>query len=366
MERAMTRLAFVGEQLLLPIDRVRASIHRWVLGNALGAGLIRKDVRVAVQAIVAVGIAGVLTLCAPLVLFAVAPVALGVPHLAADVRYLVLAPRYGRAARAWLLVGCASFFMVRLLPLLGLRLRGEASIEIALAVGALGVAAAFAALSANRPARAAIVASAIALIGLFAYRHAEGARLVFAHLHNAIAIVVWALLFRARQARRWTLVVPVAMTAVLTLLLVVHGATHAATLGQAHAFGLSLASVASWLAPGLPLRAGIAIVLTYVFLQSVHYTVWLGLIPTEAVRGQATRSFRMSLRALGQDFGAIGLVVVALLSLAMLGLAAHDLNGTRNTYLTLSAFHGYLELAALVVLACGRRDLWMRDGRVSC
>lgn len=68
----------------------------------------------------------------------------------------------------------------------------------------------------------------------------------------------------------------------------------------------------------------------------------------------------MSLRALVRDFGARGLLLVALVSGATLLLGTRDLTRTRDTYLTLAAFHGYLELAVLVVAMCGRRDLWPR------
>jgi hypothetical protein len=144
----------------------------------------------------------------------------------------------------------------------------------------------------------------------------------------------------------------------------VYGVT---TSDDPHAFGLRLSSLASWLAPGLSPRVGSAVVLTYVFLQSVHYTTWLGLVPEEAMRGDATRSFRMSLRALTRDFGGVGLAIVAIASLAMLAFATRDLHHTRDAYLTLSAFHGYLELAALVIALSGRGELYaLRSACASC
>jgi hypothetical protein len=195
---------------------------------------------------------------------------------------------------------------------------------------------------------------------------AVGERIVLAHLHNVVAIVLWALLFRARRGASRALVLPVVCIVMSTLALAAFGAVHAESLAATEALGVRLGTIASWLAPGLPLRAGIPLVLSYILLQSVHYSIWLGLVPAEAVRGDAARSFRMSLRALLRDFGALGLLAIALVSVATIALATRDLTRTRDAYLTLSAFHGYLELAVLVIAACGRRDLWVGTRRRAC
>jgi hypothetical protein len=334
-------LRAIATEVLLPLDRARASVYRVILTTPLRRAVIDKDTRVLWRALVGIGLAFALTIVSPLFLFAVAPIVLGVPHLAADLRYLVLQPRHARAAKIFLVAGCVPFVALRAFPF-----RGDAKVEVLLAMGALFVCAVVTA----RPKRRWIVAPLVAL-GVLAYSDAALARIVFAHAHNVVAMVAWAVLFRARRTP-W---LPVAATAIATVALFAYGLASA---DDPHAFGLSLSSVASWLAPSLSPRVGGAVVLTYVFLQSVHYTIWLGLVPEDAVRGNATRSFRMSWRAWTADFGTVGLASIAVASIAMVAFATRDLHHTREAYLTLSAFHGYLELAALVVAFGGRGDLY--------
>jgi hypothetical protein len=348
----------LGEQLLLPIDRARALLNRLVLSSTLGRGMRHKETRIAVRALVGLAVTLSLTAMAPLLLFAIGPVLFGVPHLAADLRYLVLQPRYTPTARALVLLGCVPFVLVRGLPIVGVVATCGARVEVAAATVCLLAAAIAAGLSARAPSRLLVVVPLLMALGALAYRHTDGARIVFVHLHNLVAIVLWGLLFRARRGAGRALALPVACTTVATLAMCGWGAVHAESLAATEALGVRLGTIAGWLAPGLPLRAGIPIVLSYILLQSVHYSIWLGLVPAEAVRGDAARSFRMSLRALLRDFGAAGLVAIALFSIGTVALATRNLNATRDTYLTLSAFHGYLELAVLVIAACGRRDLF--------
>ena len=355
----------VGELWLLPLDRARAAFNRVLLATPLAPSLVRKDTRIALRAIVGISIAFGLTLFAPVALFAIAPVVLGVPHLAADVRYLLLRPRHGTLVRALLVTGCIPFVVLRLLPLLGVGVPHVAALELGFASVALLAAALVAGLGARRYGRVAIAAPTLVLVAVLALSHADLARIAFAHLHNVIAIVLWMVLFRARRGTRLSTWLPIAFACLATALVLAVGAGLSdATMQETH-FGLRLSTLAGWLAPGLPLRVGVALVLSYVFLQSVHYTIWLGLIPAEAVRGEAVRSFRMSLRALLRDFGDRGLALVAVASVATFAIATRDLNHTRDAYLTLSAFHGYLELAVLVIALCGRPSLWMGSARAS-
>jgi hypothetical protein len=337
------------DRFVVPLDRARASFYRAILATPLRRAVVHKDTRVLWRAFAGIGLAFALTLVSPLLLFAIAPIVLGVPHLAADLRYLVLQPRHARVARGCLLVGCLPFVALR-----AFSFAGDAPLEMGLATLALVGCAIASSWSARRPAVACLVVPGLVLLGVLAIENAALARIVFAHAHNVIAIVAWGVLFRARRTAR-TLWLPVAATAIATAVLFAYGVTNGT---DSRAFGLQLSSVASWLAPGLAPRLGGAVVLSYVFLQSVHYTIWLGLVPEDAVRGDASRSFRMSVRALVRDFGGVGLGLVALGSIAILLFATRDLHHTREAYLTLSAFHGYLELAALVIALCGRRDLF--------
>jgi len=118
-----------------------------------------------------------------------------------------------------------------------------------------------------------------------------------------------------------------------------------------HAF-----AAADTLAPGVRDTAlALGIVASFAFLQSVHYAVWLHAIPQEATRGEGTLTFRMSFRALVADFGwpMLALSTLLILAVPLAGLVAPL--RAQATYLSLSAFHAYLELAALALI-------WVRGG----
>jgi hypothetical protein len=122
-----------------------------------------------------------------------------------------------------------------------------------------------------------------------------------------------------------------------------------------HAFGVSLATVARDLAPGFEPRAGLAIVLSFAFLQSLHYAAWLGWIPQEDLHAEGTMSFRMSLRSMVRDFGVPGLACVVVLAVLVVAAAALAPARTRELYFSLATFHGYLEVAMLAYFAAAAR-----------
>ena len=97
------------------------------------------------------------------------------------------------------------------------------------------------------------------------------------------------------------------------------------------------------------------LVLAFAFAQSVHYGVWLRLIPDDERPRPGLRSFRSTYRALVQDCGrplVLGALVLAAVLMAW-GLA--DLEAARTGYLRLALFHGPLELAVIGLLVVERR-----------
>jgi hypothetical protein len=175
---------------------------------------------------------------------------------------------------------------------------------------------------------------------------------LFAHIHNLVAIALWLWLFRAR--RRFALPA-LALLATCAALLLSGAALPFVRLDGPGAARLVEESIFAWPA-WMPQRTALALGLLYVLLQSVHYTVWLAFIPQDDVRAQGTLSFRMSLRGLVRDFTAPGLAVIAVLTAAVLGASTLDAHRTRQLYLSLATFHGYLELGAGAFL-------WVRGPR---
>jgi hypothetical protein len=341
---------------LRPLDRARTALFVRALEIApLRSVLVEKRRRIPALLVVHAAVAFGLAVFAPTMLLVVGPLLLGVPHLLADLRYLVLRPRFAKLTRAWLFGGA--------LLMLGLRIGDLAGfpelLRYELLLAALWVAGS-AALGAPRlrDLRLLVVALAILAFSALAWVAPASVRLVMAHAHNPVALLIWALLFCQRRGR--ALVVASVVTAVALLLV----ASPLAWLGFKHglqqSFGLHAFAAADQLAPFAP-RASLAlgVVASFAFLQSLHYAVWLHAIPQEATRGEGTLSFRMSYRALHGELGAWGLTLAALLvvALPLAGLLAPL--RTQSVYLSLATFHAYLELAALSLwwLARPRRAL---------
>lgn len=265
-----------------------------------------------------------------MVLFAISPALLGVPHVASDVRYLVLRPRLPRALVAWLALGCVALFATRLVSRLHVTSRDLYSLEIAVGSVLVFVAALLGVARSRSRWRALLVLTATIAIALIAARAPRTALLVFAYLHNVVGVVLGVLYF----PRRASAILPLLLGVLALALLFAVGASYQSST----AFGLSIADVATYLAPGMPLRAAASLVLVYIFLQALHYAVWLAWIPF--VARDSTHSLRHDFRGLGLAFIALAMIVVAVASV-------RDVHATRDLYLSLAAFHAYLELMLL-------------------
>ncbi len=291
-----------------------------------------RDARVAWMAAFVVVSAWAGTALAPLWLLALGPVLLGVPHLVADVRYLVV--RRGLHRRRALLAVATPLAIVAFLP--------------DVRVGLLATALAIALARASRPRK---LVAFVAWCSVLAVVHATGraADIVFAHAHNVIALLLW----WAWRPRRPSLHLPaIALFAVASLAILV-GATEPVTrLARgfvAPATGLDWHELVTTLSPVADPVIGFRLVLWFAFAQSVHYGVWLRMIPEDDRARRAPRSFVSSFRALKVDLGAAGLAVALLGALAIALWGCVDLAAARDGYLRLAVFHGHLELAVAAI-----------------
>ncbi|MES1204985.1 MAG: hypothetical protein ABUS79_03530 [Pseudomonadota bacterium] len=355
------------ERALRPLDELR----RWGLrvlartspvGRALAA---RRRVRVPVLLSIHALAAFTVAVLAPSLLLAVAPLVLGVPHLAADVRHLLVR----RAAPRWWFIASAAFA----LALLALRVLAEShprvaslAFEHAIAAGwVLAGAAGGASLGAIQAtslagrrrwtARGWAAVAAAALLATFAIAAPRLWQMILLHGHNLVAILLWVLLFR----RGWRLaLVPVALglgggallaSGVLLDFTIRHGVLSVA--------GLHLFAAADWLAPGLSDTRAVAVATSFAFLQSVHYAVWLVAIPAGDRPGDGSRTWRAAFRDLTRDLTPPGLCAVVALALLVAGMGLTFAAGTRHLLLSLGTFHAWLELAVLAfVMARGGRS----------
>jgi hypothetical protein len=347
-----TSVSTFTDSLLSPLDRARTALFvRAARVGVLRPVLLEKRRRVPALVLAHASVALVLSLLAPTLLLVVAPLLLGVPHLLADVRYLVLRPAMPHRLRWLLLGGCAALISSRLLELLGVR--GLPRVELAgaglltLAVIALGAPR----LKSMRVVSALLLTSVLLAAALL---WPSDARLVLGHGHNVVALVIWALVFCRSRTRALGLIAVILGSAALLI------ATPLAWWGFKHglqaAFGLHAFAAADALAPRVTdASLALGVVASFAFLQSVHYAVWLHAIPQEATRGEATLTFRMSFRALVTDLGRPLLGVATLLVLSVPLAACFGPLRAQATYLELAAFHAYLELAALALF-------WVRGG----
>ena len=319
------------------IDSVRGSVYR-ALKPWLSSLYAARERRVVWLGLFSVGVAFALTLGAPLWLLALGPVMLGVPHLVADARYLVVLPKlHERGALAYL----------ALLPLIATGFGAPAAISLLSMVPAVLMARASAARKLAGLAAWAVL-TAIAIVWETPFLFA------FLHVHNLVAVGLWWGL-RPRTKQAWW--VPAAVLAGTVFLLAGGAEPIVSALGgwQAPGSGTSFTEFVESSAPGLDSPWALRLVLSFAFLQSVHYAMWLRLVPEDGRARPAPRPFRATWNALVADFGLPVLVVCIGLSVFIAVWGLKDLASARYGYLRLAAFHGYLELAVAALFIVERK-----------
>lgn len=290
---------------------------------------------------------------APLWLLLLSPLVLGVPHLLSDARSLLTHPHAPLHARrvGYVLVPLAAMLLTRLVAALG----GPFSLPLEVALGGTALCAA-AAVAPARPAFRWALLIAVSALTVLATFHATTTLLVFAHAHNGVALVLWWVLGRdARLARARALVFG---AFALGAGVILAGGLDAAFSPHAQALGLSFEPLLAALAPGIEGPLAVRLVLLFAFAQAVHYTVWLRVIPqSPRYRTPETPpSLARTSSALRLEWGRVGLACALAACCALPLLATLSPTKARDTYLSLAAFHGWLELAALVFLAAAARS----------
>ena len=104
---------------------------------------------------------------------------------------------------------------------------------------------------------------------------------------------------------------------------------------------------------------GSRILVLFAFLQSVHYWVWLRVIPSEDRHQETTRSFRKSYKLLCRDMEKPLIWIVSLASIAFVVWALKDIERSRAAYLEFVSFHVYLELYAVLILFLSGRGFFV-------
>lgn len=341
------------EAAVAPLDRARnVALKALVRPPAMRRLVASRDLRLSTLATVHAAIAALLAVLCPSALFVLGPIVLGVAHVAADVRYLVLRRRLPAALPKLVGVFCVALVALRLLGELHPARHWSDRTEFVLAGAFILVTSAFGVTGSSKARWAATAFAVLMLTGL-AVLHPSGARLALTHGHNAVALVLWVWLFRGARA---SLLLPVILTTCVAALFA-SGALYTVTLHApfASAFGLHVLAVSDYLAPELRADRAIGLVQQFLFLQSVHYAVWLVFLPQDDDAGAGLSSFRRGVRELSRDFTVVGFAAVVVLALSVAAFAAFGAMRASRVYLSLAMFHGYLELAMAAYFFCRGR-----------
>lgn len=333
----MATPALLEEQLLAPLDALRGRVLG--LGAAGGRALFSdRDLRVAVFGSLSVLVALAFACRAPLMMLLWSPLILGIPHLVADARYLVARQGWHRHPRFWLLV-VAPLTLVWWTP--------------SLFVGVLGLGGAVL-FARGSLARRVVALAGLAVAAFVSERWPALATAAFVHLHALVAIgvfVAW------KRGASWRRLLPVVVLAACVVVLASGMADEAVLAGLRRGHdGRAMAHEMWRLAPGFAPKVAFRLVLVFAFLQSVHYAIWLRVIPEVARERAGMRSFRSSYRAVVGELGR-PIVILALVAIvALLGWAAFDARHAVASYLRVSLIHSYIEIAAaLIFFIEGRR-----------
>lgn len=320
--------------LLAGLDRARRAALK-TAGPLFRSLLVDRERRVAAFGSVLILAALAATCVVPLWMIALGPIIWGVPHIISDVRYLIVKQGYHRRPAVLLVIAAGAAFAG-----LGYGVRA-------------GLAAAGAALLFSKGSlqRRLIAFGVIAALFAVAYNAGYSGDIVFAHLHNLVAV----LLFWAWRPRGTKLhYIPLAITAIGAAALSLGLADPALRLTgglSAPWTGLSLRELAYSLSPTPVGAMATRLILLYAFGQSVHYIIWLRLIPEESRKSHTPRSYQQTYRALRGDVGSWVLWLALLGTLVFLVWAFVEGAGiARTRYLNVAFFHGYLELAAAALL----------------
>ena len=325
-------------EISTPIYRLCRVLDHWrvrclrLLGPPGHVLVRRRDLRVAVfgTTVIAAALAGSIFL--PLWLLALGPVILGTPHVLSDVRYLVMRPGYHRRIRLWLPVG---------LPLVVAGC-GFHPMEF----GFAAVAAA-AVLCAGGVKKKLIVLAATAVLATACVAVGDVSRIIFAHVHNLVALVLW---WSWRPRNHWGAWLVPLFFVLAAAALSLGWLTPLTAAWSWIPGGIGLDSHAETLAPGLSIEWAGRLVVLFAFAQAVHYGIWLRLIPEDDRPRETPRTFNASFRALENDVGRAVLWSSAIVATGIAVWAVLDLAAARIGYLRMALFHGYLELTACALL----------------
>ncbi|MFK7739767.1 MAG: hypothetical protein AB8H80_05540 [Planctomycetota bacterium] len=294
-------------------------------------------------------LAAALATLAPLWVYAVSLAVFGLPHVLVELRYIDLrfAARIPRWALRWLLGGLLLVALLRLAAFLGMG-GSLVRLELSLGIGLVAIAVPIAIARTSRAGAAIGFAVAGSLLAGVVYAPLE-TLVLLALLHNLTPVGFLAERLRGHQ-RRWAMLACAAAFAVLPACIVAWPIAPTLLEGP-----LATGSIEHHLHAFVPAALhgstlGERLFAAAAFLQVMHYTVVIGILPRlqAAASGTAkvativpwprgTRLFASTVVALG---------VAAALSFAL------DFGKARSGYAVFAAVHAWIEIPILLLACC--------------
>lgn len=338
------------------LDRIRCALLRVSMRASLArAAMSDRSLRLGILFGAAAAVVLPVACLWPLWVLAIGPVLSGIPHLIATARYVPRALEAQNSARRSVVFALVAAAALRLWlgsaheGALSEWILGGNTLELAaMALLALTLAWTGAA-RLGSPGIAGVVLAPLVYASWVAPAATAGAMIL---IHNFVGFGYWIRACRTPRDRG------VAATA-LAAFAVAHAAIFTGALDGLIALGairdalsfanLSLDQVGSsifpWSTDGRLLIRG---VVAYAFGQSLHYVVWLRMIPDQELYRPVPVGFRKSLSLLIDDFGRWGVLAIALLGAAAVCVfLLVSYPEARTLYFCAAAFHGYAEIAGL-------------------
>lgn len=338
--RAVSSIVSRLSSFLFHADRIRA----WFFQRTQPYSsffLRRRELRVAAASSLQILIATFIALAIPLWSITLGPLLLGVPHVLADLRYLVVRPGFHRKTVLWLLAG---------IPILIAGLGG--GLKVAL-LGVLGVIL----WSRQSPRRRLLFFITTFIVGFLIVQLGRTADVLFVHLHHLVTFWIWWQWRKREQLWHW---VPLLLLGLLSFSVLQGSFDFLFFFFQGWkgpVTDLNFDEMIAWLAPGVDPLLGMRLMMLFALGQAIHYGIWLRFIPEEERKHNAPPPFRKSFQALVQEMGVGVLLGGGFLFLLFAFWGIFNLFNARMAYLHFAGFHGYLEIVAMALFGLERRRL---------
>ena len=306
-----------------PLDSLRRQILHY-FSPWLRPFIRNRSLRICVTASSFIFLAFVFSIALPLWQLLLGPILLGIPHFVSDIRYLIVRKGLHKQVIFWFGVA---------LPLACFLLAQKPVYAMS---GVL-----VASLCSLRPKKEKYLAIAIcSLLTALSWVFPRNFIFMFLHLHNVIGIAIW-WFWRKRDRYEG---IPL-LLCLLGCLFILFFPISLSSAQEVHPPNLNNHYFERSIAPFAPTIWQFRLVTLYAFLQSIHYLVWIRLIPEEAKKKPTPQSFTKSFLSLKEDMGSIFFVSIFVAAGALLLYAVYSPQDARYHYLYLISFHGFLELA---------------------